>query len=89
MLRTRAQALGNLRASQGQSTLARGLLTQHQLIRGTLFGAEAAVEVLQFLDDTDVGKRMLGESDRDDWWDIERLDRSGHEEQIAAVIRGN
>lgn len=52
----------------------------------TLFRAAAAVDVLQFLDHTDVGKRMLGEAGKDDLWVIGRLDRSDEEKQMAMVI---
>lgn len=37
--------------------------------------AEAAAGVLQFLEDTEVGKKIPGEGAQDDSWDIERLDR--------------
>lgn len=52
----------------------------------TLFGAEAVVDVLQFLEDTDVGKKPPGEGDQHDSWDIERLDRTVEEGEMAEEI---
>jgi hypothetical protein len=53
----------------------------------TLFGAEAISEVLRFIDNTEVGRRLIKEGDSDDSWDIERLDRSADEEE-ARVDNG-
>jgi hypothetical protein len=38
------------------------------------------VDVLEFIETTEVGKRPVAESDEADSWDIERLDRGGNEE---------
>ena len=51
-----------------------------------LLGVDAAADVLQFLDDTDVGKKLPGESDHNDSWDIERLDRTVEEGEMAEEI---
>jgi len=45
-----------------------------------LFGDNATVDVLEFIEKTEVGKRPVAESDEADSWDIERLDRGGNEE---------
>lgn len=47
----------------------------------TLFEDIAIVEVLEFIDKTEVGKRPSGASDEGDSWDIERLDRHGDEQR--------
>jgi hypothetical protein len=47
----------------------------------TLFGDNAVVDVLEFIEKTEVGKRPAGASDEADSWDIERLDRNGDEER--------
>jgi hypothetical protein len=39
------------------------------------------VDVLEFIEKTEVGKRPAGASDEADSWDIERLDRNGDEER--------
>ena len=43
-----------------------------------LFGDNATVDVLEFIEKTEVGKRLAVESDKADSWDIERLDRGGN-----------
>ena len=48
-----------------------------------LFGDEATVDVLEFIEKTEVGKRLAVESDKADSWDIERLDRGENEEREA------
>ena len=45
-----------------------------------LFEHKATVDVLEFIETTEVGKRPVTESDEADSWDIERLDRGGNEE---------
>ena len=45
-----------------------------------LFGDNATVDVLEFIEKTEVGKRPVAESDEADSLDIERLDRGGNEE---------
>jgi hypothetical protein len=46
-----------------------------------LFDDNAVVDVLEFIEKTEVGKRPAGASDEADSWDIERLDRNGEEER--------
>jgi hypothetical protein len=40
-----------------------------------LFGDNATVDVLEFIEKTEVGKKPALESNKADSWDIERLDR--------------
>ena len=47
----------------------------------TLFEDNAVVEVLEFIEKTEVGKKPAGALDEADSWDIERLDRNGDEER--------
>jgi hypothetical protein len=42
-----------------------------------LFGDNATVDVLEFINKTEVGKKLTVESNEADSWDIERLDRGG------------
>jgi hypothetical protein len=49
----------------------------------TLFGNGAIAEVLRFIENTEVGKRLKKEGTSDDLWDIERLDRRAEEENAA------
>jgi hypothetical protein len=49
----------------------------------TLFGNGAIAEVLRFIDNTEVGKRLTKQGNNGDTWDIERLDRGAGEEEIA------
>ena len=46
-----------------------------------LFEQKATVDVLEFIETTEVGKRPVAESDEADSWDIERLDPNGDEER--------
>ena len=48
---------------------------------GILFGEKATVDVLEFIEKTEVGKRLAEEADRADLWDVERLDRGENEER--------
>ena len=48
-----------------------------------LFEDNAVVEVLEFIEKTEVGKRPAGASNEADSWDIERLDRGENEEREA------
>ncbi|KAI7722986.1 hypothetical protein KC353_g40 [Hortaea werneckii] len=41
---------------------------------------QAIKEVLQFIDDTEVGKKPAGDANKNDSWDVERLDWSAEEE---------
>lgn len=52
----------------------------------TLFGARAVTEVLQFLEDTKVGKKMPGEGAHDDPSDIERLDWGVEEGEMVEEV---
>ena len=45
-----------------------------------LFEDNATVNVLEFIEKTEVGKRPAAEFDETDSWDIERLDRGENEE---------
>lgn len=45
----------------------------------SLFSDEATKEVLRFIGNTEVGRPMTKEENRDDYWDIERLDQSSDE----------
>jgi hypothetical protein len=54
----------------------------------TLFGAEATAEVLWFIDNTEVGRRLIKEENSDDSWDIESLDRSANEEEVRVDSGG-
>jgi hypothetical protein len=49
----------------------------------TLFGDDATVEVLRYIDNTEAGKRPAKEENSDDSWDIERLDRSADEGDVT------
>lgn len=48
-----------------------------------LFNDEAMTDVLQFSEDTEVGKKLAGEANDNDWWDVERLDRRADEEDVV------
>jgi hypothetical protein len=54
----------------------------------TLFGVEAVAEVLQFIDNTEVGKKLVKKTNRADSWDVERLDRSADEEDVMLEDSG-
>jgi hypothetical protein len=47
------------------------------------FGDNATVDVLEFIEKTEVGKRLAVEFDNADSWDIERLDQGENEEGEA------
>jgi vacuolar-type H+-ATPase subunit I/STV1 len=77
-----------------RATMIRKLSTKNITIRETpdrrnariLFEHKATVDVLEFIETTEVGKRPVTESDEADSWDIERLDRGGNEE---GEVKGN
>jgi hypothetical protein len=46
-----------------------------------LFEDNAMVDMLEFVEKTEIGKRLEAETNRVDSWDIERLDRSADEEE--------
>ena len=74
-----------------RATMIRKLNTKNVAINETpdqrnvriLFGDNATVDVLEFIEKTEVGKRLAVESDKADSWDIERLDRGENEEREA------
>jgi len=45
----------------------------------TLFEQVATIDVLQYIESTEVGKKLPDGTDKCDSWDIERLDRNGEE----------
>ena len=45
----------------------------------TLFEQDATIDVLQYIESTEVGKKRPDGTDKCDSWDIERLDRDGEE----------
>ena len=53
-----------------------------------LFGDNATVDVLKFINKAEVGKRPVAESNEADSWDIERLDRGGNEKGEAVNDEG-
>ena len=71
-----------------RATMIRKLRTKNVAISETpdqmniriLFGDNATVDVLEFIEKTEVGKRLAVESDIADSWDVERLDGGGNEE---------
>jgi hypothetical protein len=48
-----------------------------------LFGDNATVDLLEFIEKTEVGKRPVAEPDEADSWDIGRLDRDGNEDGVV------
>jgi hypothetical protein len=48
-----------------------------------LFSDEATVEVLRFIGNTEVGKKLAEDKNSDDTWDIERSDRSADEGEVT------
>ena len=57
--------------------------TPHRRNFRILFGDNATVDVLEFIEKAKVGKRPAAESSEADTWDIERLDRGAYEEGEA------
>ena len=49
----------------------------------TLFEQVATIDVLQYIESTEVGKKLLDGTNKCDSWNIERLDRDGEEEAIG------
>jgi hypothetical protein len=45
----------------------------------TLFEQDATIDVLQYIESTEVGKKLPDGTNKYDSWDIERLDRNGEE----------
>jgi hypothetical protein len=50
----------------------------------SLFRDVATRAVLRFIENTEVGRPMAKEEDRDDYWDIERLDQSSDEAEMTS-----
>jgi hypothetical protein len=48
----------------------------------SLCRAEATTKVLQFIADTEVGRPLVNGENRDDYWDMEKLDQRLDEEQV-------
>jgi hypothetical protein len=48
----------------------------------TLFKQVATIDVLQYIESTEVGKKLPNGTDKCDLWDIERLERDGEEGAI-------
>lgn len=48
----------------------------------TLFGEEATAEVLRFIENTEVGRPLTKEGNKDDYWDIQRMDHTAEEEEV-------
>jgi len=53
-----------------------------------LFEDNAIADMLEFVEKTEVGKRLGTEKDKVDSWDIERLDRRGEEGEGAVGNSG-
>ena len=49
----------------------------------TLFEQVATIDVLQYIESTEVGKKLPDGTNKCDSWDIERLDRDGEEGAIG------
>lgn len=56
---------------------------QEQTHLETLFGDAATIEVLRFIESTDVGKRLTDDTQKSDLWDVERLDSNGEGEPMG------
>jgi hypothetical protein len=53
-----------------------------------LFEDNAIVDMLEFVEQTEVGKRPGAENNKVDWWDAERLDQGNEDEEGAVENRG-
>ena len=53
-----------------------------------LFRDEATKEVLRFIRNTEVGRLMTKEGNRDDYWDIEKLDQRSSEVEVVSENGG-
>lgn len=47
----------------------------------TMFGEAATAEVLRFIGNTEVGRPLIKEGNKEDYWNIEQLDRRAEEEE--------
>ena len=54
----------------------------------SLFRDEATKEVLRFIGNTEVGRPMTKEGNRDDYWDIEKLDQRSSEVEVVSENGG-
>jgi hypothetical protein len=54
----------------------------------TLFGEEATTEVLQFIENTEVGRPPVKEENREDYWDIEQLDQRSDGAEVISEDGG-
>jgi hypothetical protein len=54
----------------------------------TLFKEDAMMATLQFIEATEVGKKLTEEPNEDDSWDIDRLDRDIDDEEGSTMVRG-
>lgn len=50
----------------------------------SLYGEEATKAVLQFIGNTEVGRPLTKDGNRDDYWDIEQLDRRSEEGEVIS-----
>ena len=54
----------------------------------SLFRDETVKEVLRFIGNTEVGRPMTKEENRDDYWDVERLDQRLDEAEVISEDGG-
>lgn len=54
----------------------------------SLFGEEAAAEVLRFIKNTKVGRPLVKEENKDDYWDVEQLDQESGKEEVMVADGG-
>jgi hypothetical protein len=54
----------------------------------TLFGEEATAEVLRFIENTEVGRPLVKEENREDYWDIEQLDQRSEGAEVISEDGG-
>jgi hypothetical protein len=54
----------------------------------SLLRDEATKEVLRFIGNTEVGRPMTKEGNRDDYWDIEKLDQRSSEVEVVSENGG-
>jgi hypothetical protein len=74
--------------SQPRNPLAILVSDQTNKPTGILFGDKATVDVLEFIEKTEEGKRLAVESDKADSWNIERLDWDENEDGEAEYDEG-
>jgi hypothetical protein len=54
----------------------------------TMFVEAATAEVLRFIENTDVGRPLIKEGNKEDYWDIEQLDRRAEEDEVMVGDEG-